>query len=1133
MEQYLADLVNTILKPETKISETDNLFEYGLNSIKLMKIISILKKEQIAVTFKEMMLSPCLKSWTALCCEKKQETDSIVLTELPVSDENKPFEMTPMQKAYLWGRQENQPLGGISCHAYVEFSSVQALDVEKLENAWKQLIANHPQLHTRYCSDGTQQEIPAEQIQNSFAVYDLTNVTPQEQEKKLLEIRQERSHKLLDVENGQVIELAVCLLKNNEIRLCLDMDLLVADVISFKIVMDDLADLYCGTYVPDTSNWNFRNYIAITTEKNRMNYLEDKAYWEQRISDIQAGSALPLRERPESLTHASYQRYGFELTNQEYAALKTIAAKKQTTIAMILLTLYSNIISRYSGEKSLLMNIPLFNRDSTVLGTDRAVADFTTLTLLDIHLNKKLSFWEQVKQIQEHFYECYQHHTFDGIEVQKLLSAKSSSAIIAPLVFSCTEGVEQFSHKCISVFGKPEYIITQTPQVYIDFQIFQVDENLRCIWDVPKQLFEPAMICEMFSTLEKSVHLLISDSAHFKMEKAFAEFLHLPDTSSFEDRTVAYGHLYDGFYQQVQSHPEKIALIDAEQNISLTYLQCGKRVSLMANQLRNIGVGIGDRVAVTVTRGMHEIITILAVLSCGACYVPITPNQPEERRNLAFSTMKIRYAVFDKQSECQISPISGVKTIMFQEGECETLFTPVSVPSDSVAYIILTSGTTGTPKGVEITHCAALNTIHDINKRLSCTSDDNVLAVSSIDFDLSVYDIFGTFTFGGTLIVIPQKYYRDAVFWLKAVQQYQVTLWNSVPLLFDMLLTEAENANQSLPLRAVMLSGDWIMSELYHRMCQKTVNCRFIGMGGATEASIWSNWYEVTSDSDLRGKYIPYGWALQNQAYRIVNAYGEDCPHYAVGELWIGGKGLAVGYCEDPQKTADKFLTDGNSRWYRTGDKGFFAADDCIIFLGRIDQQCKVRGHRIEVGEIEKHLEEYLKPCPVICFPAGNGEVFNHLEACVITKEPISETVLDSALAYLRKRLPAYMIPTVIHTCDEMPLSSNGKIDRKKIAALTKSSVQKHEENQITEETPTADTETLQKLKKLWCENLNTDHAELEDNYYFSGGDSLKAIRFSSEISKTFEIQISTAEVLEAQTLEGILLKILNICKQS
>ena len=272
------------------------------------------------------------------------------------------------------------------------------------------------------------------------------------------------------------------------------------------------------------------------------------------------------------------------------------------------------------------------------------------------------------------------------------------------------------------------------------------------------------------------------------------------------------------------------------------------------------------------------------------------------------------------------------------------------------AYVIYTSGSTGVPKGVEVSHAAAINTIDALLDLLRVDASDRLLAVSALDFDLSVFDLFGGLGAGASLVLPAQEQARDAAAWAEAIQRHAVSLWNSAPALLEMALSLPASQADYRSLRAVLLSGDWVALDLPGRLRPRCAEgCRLHVLGGATEAGIWSNLQSVDTVPP-HWRSIPYGRPLPGQAYRVVDAHGRDVPDLVVGELWIGGASLARCYRNDPELSARRFVHDAQGRWYRTGDRGRYWGDGTLEFLGRVDQQVKVRGQRIELGEVEAAL---------------------------------------------------------------------------------------------------------------------------------------------------------------------------------
>ncbi|MCR5529285.1 MAG: amino acid adenylation domain-containing protein [Saccharofermentans sp.] len=413
------------------------------------------------------------------------------------------------------------------------------------------------------------------------------------------------------------------------------------------------------------------------------------------------------------------------------------------------------------------------------------------------------------------------------------------------------------------------------------------------------------------------------------------------------DKLIEDRLLTDGFLENVRRIPDKTALICEDD--ALSYRELYERACGVAMAIRSAGAVSGDKVAVSLPRGINMVCAVLGILLNGCCYVPVSPRQPEDRKKRIFNKAGIRLCVGSGDS------LPDVEVIDIDTTGESTDFICADIPYDNSAYVIFTSGSTGEPKGVEISHSGAWNTISDVRDLTDMKEDDVCINISSLDFDLSVFDIFGTLSCGGTLVLLTDDTYKDPAVWKDNIMQHKVTFWNSVPALFEMLMLSMEKEDDIRSLHNVLLSGDYVMPGLYRMLNERNPECRFIALGGATEASIWSNYYIVDGSEDPN-THIPYGKPLANQQFCIVQD-GEDVEDGQIGELFIGGKGLAKGYTGDPDKTAAAFVTDDDGkRWYRTGDTGYYREDGNIIFAGRSDDQVKLNGFRIELGEVENQI---------------------------------------------------------------------------------------------------------------------------------------------------------------------------------
>ncbi|MBT7408150.1 MAG: amino acid adenylation domain-containing protein, partial [Methylococcales bacterium] len=444
------------------------------------------------------------------------------------------------------------------------------------------------------------------------------------------------------------------------------------------------------------------------------------------------------------------------------------------------------------------------------------------------------------------------------------------------------------------------------------------------------------------------------------------------------------------------------------------------------------------------------------------------------------------------------------------------------IDAEHLAYIIFTSGSTGLPKGVMIDHRGALNTIVDINQRFGVNSNDRIIAISNLNFDLSVYDVFGSLNAGAALVIPNYEQEREPAYWVELIEKHQVSIWNTVPALMRMLtdyqLNDSDKNQPNLSsLRLVLLSGDWIPLDLPGQIKKLNPSLQLMSLGGATEASIWSIIYPIDS-VEYHWNSIPYGKPLANQQFYVFNQALQHCPQWVTGDLYIAGVGLAKGYWKDDEKTQASFFNHPitGEALYRTGDMGRYLADGNIEFLGREDNQVKIQGYRIELGEIENILLQY----PVINQALAN--VWNsvsgkQLVAYVIVNDALQMTELRD---WLKQQLPEYMIPKHILEIAEIPLTANGKVDRNRLPEP-----QIDGQNQ-TNQYVAAGNSTEQWLVEVCEQLLNIEKIGIHDNFMEAGGSSLEATRLVTRVRQNFEIELSLRAFFEAPTIHQLSTKI-------
>lgn len=1071
--------VKSVLGSEVEIDIDDNLLALGLESLQTMRLLAGWMKQGYRVSSGDFMSKPTIREWAELLARESPGTfDDTVLKHpvLPV-DDSSPFDLTDVQYAYWIGRDASQSFGGVGTHGYVEIEA-NSLDIDRLQHSWETLLQSHPMLRACYTKDG-KQYVLAEPAYPAITVHDLTHLSPRSQQEALAATREHLSHRLLAIGEGQVVSLEVSKLSNSRAIIHFDIDLLVSDVQSFQIILRDLAHHYATGEAPIVDpSWSFARYLAERAQSDSAIIDRDRRYWQSRLAELPSAPTMPMRSvAAGSIRAPRFVRRQYSFAARTWQQLRELSDRHKTTPAMVLLTAYARTVGQWSDDKRFLISVPLFNRDSDP-AVQNVVADFTTLTLTSIDQTSQRTFVEDLELIQRSFYRDLSHSKYSGVRVLRDLRAQRGNQVLAPIVFSCNLGDPLITKEFVQTFGEIRYMISQTPQVWIDLQVFTTADGFTVVCDAVEELFPTGMLDDFFGALIKEIFAAIdsdlaqlgpvdSPGAQARRElRSNVASWKLPDTT-----------LVDQVLATAKVQPDAIA-IHAIDGTTMSYRDVVHRARSIATALTNAGVERGNLVAVMVDRGQNQIIGALAVMMAGAAYVPISHQQPYERVAAMLASPRITHTLTDL-AHSYFDDLN-IRVIDYDEA-CFTEVNAVNLPkvcANDSAYVIFTSGTTGAPKGVEIRHGAAWNTVAEIIQRIGITGDDCILAVSSFDFDLSVFDIFGLLAAGGSIVTIPHESYRDAEKWLSLVDQYNVSIWNSVPTLFEMLLLSAQGVPQKIDsLRHVLLSGDWIDVGLPARMRAVLPQAHLLAMGGATEASIWSNAFEV-DEIPTAWASIPYGRALDGQAYRIVSTNGKDCPDYAVGELWIGGLGVATQYIGDSALTSEKFVLSEGSRWYRTGDMGRFWSDGTIEFLGRADNQVKIRGHRIELGEVETVCESLLPIERAVCLARESGTTQSLIAFAEFTPASTSGSV-PQILGHIRCLL------------DDASLLDSVQRDEELQTSFAISVIRKWQGHLTANESPHA----IRKLRNKWQNWLLNSQSDPDPSYPLSDSEAITTLQ--------------------------------------
>ncbi|OBI52294.1 non-ribosomal peptide synthetase [Mycobacterium sp. E787] len=1117
-EDIRAEVAQLLGVSADAIDPGGNLIGQGLDSIRMMTLAGRWRRGGVAVDFATLAAAPTIEAWSELVtaavpAPTAEPADPLVDAAADAGDA---FPLAPMQHAMWVGRQDNQPFGGVAGHLYVEFDGG-PIDPDRLRIAATLLARRHPMLRVRFLPDGTQRIRADDGGEFPVAVVDLRGALDQGAdviERRLAALRDAKSHQQLD---GAVFELTLTLLPGDRSRLHVDLDMQAADAMSYRTLMADLAALYLGRDLPELG-YSYREYrqaVNAADAQPRPDRDADRDWWARRIPRLPDAPAPPSIGGRGSRT--STRRWHW-LDPDTRDALFGRARARGVTPAMTLAAAFANALARWSGARFLL-NVPLFGRRPLHPDVDLLVGDFTSSLLLDVDFSDlagaKDTAAARAHAVQDAMRTAAAHSAYPGLSVLRDLSRHRGTQVLAPVVFTSALGLgELFSADVTTQFGTPSWIISQGPQVLIDAQVTEFEGGVLVNWDVRDGVFAPGVIDAMFAhQIDELLRLAATDEAWDApgppaLPEAQRAAREAANARTAEPSGEA---LHDGFFRRAERQPDAPAVFAGSGD--LTYARLRDQALAVAAALRAAGIGAGDAVAVMGPKTGEQVPALLGILAAGGVYLPIGVDQPPDRAERILKTGGVRLALV-----CGGRPLSlPVPALVLAEVLRDPPSEIAPAPTDpaGLAYVLFTSGSTGEPKGVEMTHDGAMNTVEFLTRHFGIGTDDRCLALSTLECDMSVLDVFATLRAGGAIVVVDEAQRRDPDAWARLIDTHRVTVLNFLPGWLEMLVEVGGGRLSSL--RAVPTGGDWVRPGLARRLRALAPGVRFAGLGGATETAVHATIFEVDDDLPDDWTAVPYGRPFPNIACRVVGEGGADCPDWVAGELWVSGRGIARGYRGRPELTAQRFVTHEGRIWYRTGDLVRYWPDGNLEFVGRVDHRIKVSGYRVELGEIEAALRRVpgVRAAVAALVPAPGGAQVLAAQVCLDGPAVPARRIRD----YLADLVPAQMIPAHVSTVERIAFTDGGKLDRRAVAARLAAAV--------AERSPGAPCEAPRtQLERALCHivagllNRDADAVGVHDDFFALGGDSVLATQAVAGIRRWLDSPgLMVADVFAARTV--------------
>lgn len=1022
------------------------------------------------------------------------------------------YSLTPMQKGMLYYFLKDN--NSTAYFQQIIFNIDGDINLDCLNKSFNKLIDKNDILKTIFAYDDLTEpkQIVLAERRSNICYKDISMLDRDKINEYLLEFEEKDKLRGFDLSKDLLVRISLLKIGIGKYKMIFNYHHIILDGWSLGIIINDLINIYHGLL----ENENFKEantdqYINFVNWIYNQDQDEAKVFWENYLEEYQVKETITSIGEKLCKKEYDLKEVKFKVNNELTKKLTQISKKEQVTLNSIMQSVWAIILQKYSNSNDIVFGSVVSGRNTNVKDIDKMVGLFINTIPVRAKIDKHLDFIQLAKIMQQNLLVQSKYDYYSLADIQSYAGIKEG-LIDNLYVFEnyyFDESIKDTNLKSRVGFNITDIETYEETNYNLNIKV-NPGEEIGINLSYNAKMFDEYMIrnisnqiLQIINTITKNYNIDIS-KINILSQKEKDDLLSKFNNTKTE--FIKSKTMQELFEMQVNKTPNNVAVVN--ENQKLTYKELNYRANQLARTLRKKGVKPNNLVGIMAERSLDLIIGIMGILKAGGAYLPIDTKYPEER---------IRYIVKDSKINILITQSKLLKEIKF-EGEIIDLDNESVYDQDNsnlnnvnlskdLAYTIYTSGSTGKPKGVMIKHESAINTIQDINNKFNVRDEDGIIGISSVCFDLSVYDIFGSLSCGATLIQIKDQ--RDIRQVLNVLESKNVTIWNSVPIIMDLLIESMPSNFKNDRVRVILLSGDYMPLNLPEKIMKHFPRAKIINLGGNTEASIWTAYYQIKKVNP-NWKSIPYGVPLSNQSIYVLDKDMNLCPYGVAGELYFGGFGLAKGYINDIEKTKKSFITHSEfGNLYKTGDWGKFHKDGYIEFLGRKDHQIKIRGYRIELGEIESQILSINEVKDVIVIGKTDQNRNQYLCAYVVASEGINTSEIRK---YLTKKLPDYMIPMYFITLDKLPLSPNGKVDRKALPEPSEPITSDYEYV-----APRNDIEM--KLAKIFEEVLGIQKIGIHDNFFMLGGHSLKAMIASRKVYNELNFNMPVSTFFERPTI--------------
>ncbi|WP_275269411.1 non-ribosomal peptide synthetase [Pantoea ananatis] len=1093
----------------SEISRHDNFFELGGHSLLATQVLARLRDAfNIDLPLKILFESHSLFD---LACRIEAFKPASTVITLPIekTDRLLPLPLSFSQQRLWFLNQLDESSALYNIPAAVKLTG--NLNLEALRIAFNKIVERHETLRTAFVAKGsTPFQTIATHLDLPVAVADLSDLPRPERQRQVASLAQSEALRPFNLTEGPLVRVRVLRLEHDSHVVLLTLHHIIADGWSMGILIKELSAFYTAylddkpAFLPELSI-QYADYAHWQRQLLSGDELQRQGdYWRKQLSDIPVLLDLPTdRPRPLVQRHQGAS-VKFVIPASTVQALSALSLQGQGTLFMTLVAAFSILLSRYAGQNDVCIGTPIANRQRAEI--EPLIGFFVNTLVLRNRIDHSKNFSELLQQVRATTLEAYAHQDLPFEQVVEILNPERHTGH-APL-FQVMLAMQNTTAETLELPGLVmESLASENLMTKFDLllNLTEVGNHLTAQLDYNVDLFEPVTINRLAEHFQTLLAGIAARPAARISDLPMLGDAELRQLLEWNNTTVEYLHpcIHQQFEAQAESTPDNIALVFNEKQLS--YSELNRRANQLAHYLREAGVGPDVLVGICVERSLEMIIAVLGILKAGGAYLPLDPSYPAARIAFMLEDAKPLLLLTQDHLQAALAVHEALPVIFCLDTQWEALnnrradnLTNLTVP-EHLAYVIYTSGSTGRPKGVCIQHSAVMNLKDALLSRiytpLGGAHGKRVGLNASISFDASVKQWLLLLT-GASLYIIPEQLRSDSYGMAASVADWKLDVLDCTPSQLPLLL---DAGREHFP-KAYLIGGEAIDQQLWDRIGQYKEQS-FYNVYGPTEATVDS----IICNIHASGPCPVLGCPIDNVQIHILDTALNQVPVGVKGEIYIGGKGLARGYLNQPELTAEKFIPNpynetSGGRLYKSGDLGRRMTDGTIVYLGRIDDQVKIRGFRIELGEIEAAISSLIGVKDAIVSVRETTHGDKQLVAYVKAENELTLPSYEELRLQLLQKLPAYMVPVHFVDVKEWPLTSNGKINRQALPEVKDLNDKKDYVAPLTK--------TEKMLADVWAGVLRVERIGRHDNFFELGGHSLLTTKVAARLRKILNLEI-------------------------